>query len=147
MITKIKNNRKKYVEKIVSSLDEFSYRKARYSLNFSLAVGLVNEEISLENFIDLKRKTDDYIHLENNLYCIVLDGADYDAAIKATSNLQTQFQSNYFDKKLFIAVISSDECDNDKTMVNQLFDILEYSVSHKMDGMVIDKYQMLRHNH
>jgi hypothetical protein len=123
------------------------YRNKRYNLDFSLAIGLSYDQINLEKFIDSKRKTDNFIHLEDYLYCMVLDGASYESAIKATSNLQTQFQTQYFNKKLYIAVVASSEFDNENIMVNSLFDILEYSISHNMDNMVIDKSQMLLDKH
>ena len=108
---------------------------------------MTDDNMNLEGFVDSKRKTDNFIHLENHLYCVVLDGADYDASIKATSNLQTQFQTKYFDKKLYVAVVTAKEYDSDTVMVNSLFNILEYSVSNNMDNMLIDKFQVLLDKH
>ena len=142
MIKLLRKKRKIYLDKIISNLDEYLYRSKRYNFEFSLALGLADEKMNLENFSEMKRKTDAYIHLEDNLYCIVLDGTSADTAIKATSNLQTMFQRKYFNVQLFISVVSSSEYNNEYVMVNSLFDIMEYSINNNMDNLVMDKGQI-----
>ena len=142
MIKLLREKRKTYLNKIIAQLDPFLYRSLRYNFEFSLALGIADERINLENFVHAKRKTDAYIHLEDNLYCMVLDGTNADSAIKATSNLQTMFQRKYFNVKLFISVVSSIEYNNENVMVNSLFDIIEYSINHNMDNQVMDRGQI-----
>jgi len=148
MINVVKNNRQKYLQEIISHLDDYSYRSKRYNIEFSLAIGLCNESIDLTTFINFKRKTDTFITLETNLCCIVLDCTAADSAIKTASNLLSVFQSKYFNKELFTAVVTSkDYDDNNNRMINDLFDILDYSVSNNMDNLVLDQSQMLEQNH
>ena len=142
MIKLLREKRKIYLDKIIAELDQYLYRCKRYNFEFSLALGLSDERVNLENFTHKKRKTDAFIHLEDNLYCIVLDGTNSDSAIKATSNLQTLFQRTYFDVKLYVSVVTSTEYNSEYVMVNSLFDILEYSINHNMDNQVMDKDQI-----
>jgi len=142
MIKLLREKRKIYLDKIISNLNEYSYRSKRYNFEFSLALGLADEKINLEKFAEMKRMTDTYIHLENNLYCIILDGTSADTAIKATSNLQTMFQRQYFNVKLFISVVSSSEYNSEYVMVNSLFDIIEYAINNNMDNQVMDRGQI-----
>lgn len=142
MKNQIKENRKMYHEAIINRLSHFSYRKKRYKLNFSIAIGLCDEQINLSEFIEIKRKTDDFIVLQNNLCCIIFDGADSDSAIKAAANMQTDFQYKYFNKKIFVSVVAAEDYDDDIAMVNSLFDILDYAISNDLDNIVIDKNQM-----
>ncbi len=147
MREQIKIDRKKYYKEILDNLDEYAYRDKRYHINFSLAIGLSDETIDLSEFKNSKRKTDKFISLEKNLYCIVLDCTNDNSEIKATLNLQHEFQEKHFGKKLFIGVVCSKDYDNENNMINSLFDILEYSIDNNMNGIVVDKSQMLTQNH
>lgn len=143
MIKLIRNKRKQYHKTIMDQLEHYSYRHERYNFNFSLAIGLSVDELDLRAFETFKRKTDEFVILEEFLCALVLDGSDVDTAIKATSNVQTQFQTNYFNKKLYVVVASAHDYDNKKSMVNALFDMLEYAIKHEMDSVILDKSQLL----
>ncbi len=147
MIHLIRDNRKVYCTAIMKRLEDYNYRHERYNFNFSLAIGLSSDGIDLRGFDSFKRQTDEFIILEEHLCCVVLDGSDTEDAIKATSNIQTQFETNYFNKKLFVVVTSSHDYDNKVSMLNSLFDILEYAITHDMDSMILDKSQMILHDH
>lgn len=145
MINLIKNNRRNYHQKIIDKLGDYAYRMKRYDLDFSVAIGFSEDEVNLAEFISIKRRTDEFIVLEDNLCCIILDGADSNSAIKAASNLQTEFQHRHFNTKLFVSVVTAKDYDNDAVMINSLFDILEYSILNNMDNMVIDNHQIISH--
>ena len=56
--------------------------------------------------------------------------------------MQTEFQYKYFNEKLFISVVAAEDYNNDRVMINSLFDILEYAISNNIDNIVIDKDQL-----
>lgn len=120
-----KDKRNEYFEKIMDSLEEYSYRQKRYNVNFAVALVQHDMEISLEDFIQIKRKTDRYIRLENNLCCIIFDCVDIDSSQKAMKNIKAQLEGSSIDKEIFVRYISSVECENASKIVNSLFDMLE----------------------
>ncbi len=146
MIDFIQNNRSKYHEIIIDALVDYSYRMKRYDLNYSVAVGYSEPGANLAEFIKMKRQTDTFIVLEDNLCCIIFDGANSDSAIKAASNMQTSFQHKYFNIKLFVSIVTGQDYYNDTVMVHSLFDVLEYSLLNNMDNIVMDSHQLLKHN-
>lgn len=123
-----KNNRQKYLEDIISNLEEYAYRSKRYHVNFAIALGFCNREVNLSDFIGIKRKTDKYISLEKNLCCVVFDCIDSQTSIRAAENLQSQLQSNCLERELFLGVVTSLEYESPAKMANFLFDMLEKSL-------------------
>lgn len=136
------DNRQKYSRVIMDSLDDYSYRSKRYHIDFSLAIGLCNVNVDFNDLISKKRKTDKLIMLEENLCCVVLDCAPADCAVKATSNLQNGFKIKYSNNELYTGVVTSRDYDSDKNMVESLFDVLDYSITHDMKGLIADKNHM-----
>lgn len=144
MLFKIRENRQKYHNIISKAIEDNLYRKERYNLEFSLAVAVCDEDISLHGFEKFTRRTDKFIVLEDYMSCVMLEGVTANSAIKATSNLQTIFQSRYFSKELFIGMVSSSDYDYDETgynMVKSLLDILEHSLSNNLNHEIVDYYQ------
>lgn len=139
MISTLKNNRQSYFETIASSLEEYSYRNKRYHVDFAIALGLCKENVNFGEFIKSQRKTDELILLEDNLCCAIFDSAPTKSAIKATSNMLTKFKNKNSDKQLYTGVVSSKDYESDKTMLNSLFDILEYSINNNMPDVIMDK--------
>lgn len=145
MINITKNNREKYHKEIMKKLSDYSYRSKRYHIDFSITIGFSDKNVDFDELINKNRKTDTLIPLEENLCCVVLDCAPTESAIKATSNMQKGFKKLHSDKKLFTGVVTSKDYDNDKLMVNSLFDVLEYSVANNMNGLIADVHNM-RHS-
>jgi len=143
MIELLKTNRRKYLSVINEKIQDFSYRSERYNQKFSIAIGLCNEDVSLSSFSSYTRQTDEFIILEDNLCCIVLDCAPQGSGIKAATNMLSGFQHNYFGKTLYSSVVCSSEHSSSTQMVHQLFDVLEYSIANNMDNMVVDPEQMM----
>jgi len=131
-----------YYDAIMKSLDEYSYRNKRYNIEFAIAIGLCNVNVDFKDFIKNKRKTDTLIPLEENMCCLVLDCAPAESAVKATSNMQVSFHDKYSERQLFTGVVSSKDYDSDQTMVDSLFDILEYSIANNMEGLIADVHNM-----
>jgi hypothetical protein len=55
MISALKNNRQNYLENIVDSLKNYSYRSKRYQVNFAVAIGLCTESVDFSEFIENKK--------------------------------------------------------------------------------------------
>jgi len=125
MLAEIKESRSDYVKKIISTLDEYSYRNKRYHINFALAVIYCKKDIVLDEIIDVKRKTDRYIPLDKSLSCVVFDCIDSESSKKAASNLQKQVRQSCLDDELYTEIITSMEYESASKMTNYLFDTLE----------------------
>lgn len=125
MLAEIKESRSDYIKKIISTLDEYSYRNKRYHINFALAVIYCKKDIVLDEIIDVKRKTDRYIPLDKSLSCVVFDCIDSESSKKAASNLQKQVRQNCLDDELYTEIITSMEYESASKMTNYLFDTLE----------------------
>lgn len=145
MLKIIKEHRKQYHKKILNNLDDYIYRKERYNLDFSIAIGICDTTVDMSGFNKYIRKTDCFIVLENYLCIVIFDGISIDNAIKAASNLQTKFQSENFGKQLFVGVADPNDYHNDDygfKMVHSLFDILEHAISHNNEHEVVDYAQL-----
>ncbi len=143
MLQQIQKNRANYLEIIQDRIEAFLYRSERYDLNFSLAIGYCSNDVDLSGFGQYIRSTDEFIILEKNICCIVLDCAPAGSGVKAATNMLSNFQHNYFGKTLYSSVVCSEDHNNSTQLINQLFDVLSYSISHNMDNMVVDPQQML----
>ncbi|MCK4874421.1 MAG: hypothetical protein KAR81_00940 [Sulfurimonas sp.] len=142
MLNLVRNNRQNYLETIISSLNDYSYRNKRYQIDFAIAIGLCKDTVDFSEFIENKRKTDKLILLEDNLCCAIFDCAPAKSAAIATSHMLSEFQNKNSDKQIYVGVVNSRDYDNDKIMLNSLFDILEYSVDNDMCGVVTNREQI-----
>ncbi|MCF6341144.1 MAG: hypothetical protein L3J10_10425 [Sulfurimonas sp.] len=143
MLTSIHKNRHEYDQIIITNLEEFIYRMNRYNIEYAVSLSLCDKDFDLSKIRSHKRKTDKLIILENNLICIALDAVNTETAIKATSNLQTDFQTQCFGHKLYTCVVNSCDHESEFELINYLFYILEYAISNNMDGLIIDQTQIV----
>lgn len=120
-----KENRQKYFNEIVSNLDEYSYRNKRYNINFAIALGFCTKDVNLGDLVDVKRRTDKYIPLENNLCCVVFDCIDSESSLKAAQNLKAEVEKSCLNEDFFMRVATSVEHESTLKMANSLFDNLE----------------------
>ncbi len=121
-----KERRQKYSNEVIHTLEEYSYRYKRYHINFALALCYCSkEEAVLSELVDIKRKTDRFILLENNLCCVIFDCIDHKTSKKAAQNLEAQIQEHCTNKDYFMRAVSSLECESASKMCNGLFDTLE----------------------
>lgn len=125
MLVEVKKSRQNYVQEIINNLDEYSYRNKRYHINFALALIYCTKNISLNEIIDVKRRTDKYISLDKNLSCVVFDCIDSESSQRAALNLQKQVEESCLSEDLFMEVITSIEYESAPKMTNYLFDTLE----------------------
>jgi len=141
------SERKKHQKIIAEYISDFTYRSNRYNEDYSIAVMLCDADINLGHFLHHIRQTDKFIVLEKNLCCVVLDSSPPDVGIKAASNIQTEFQDKNFGKRLFTAVATFKDYDDEYKMINSLFDILEYAISYEIDNIVVDQNLMQAQGH
>ncbi len=121
-----KKRRQKYSNEVIHALEEYSYRYKRYHINFALALCYCSkEEAVLSELVDIKRKTDRFILLENNLCCVIFDCIDHKTSKKAAQNLEAQIQEHCTNEDYFMRAVSSLECESASKMINSLFDTLE----------------------
>lgn len=120
-----KKNRQKYFNEIVSNLDEYSYRNKRYNINYAIALGFCTKDVNLSDLVDVKRRTDKYIPLEDNLCCVVFDCIDSESSLKAAQNLKTEIEKSCLNEDFFMRVATSIEHESALKMTNSLFDNLE----------------------
>lgn len=119
------DNHKKYLNEIICNLEEYSYRSKRYYINFAVVLVFCPKDINLSDLVDIRRKTDKYIALENNLCCVVFDCIDSESSIKATQNLEAQLNKNCLNEDYFLCAATSIEHESTLKMVNSLFEMLE----------------------
>ena len=131
-------NKEKYYDIIVKAVDDFSYRRKRYAINYSVVIGYCPAKIDMSDFIYSKRQTDIVIKLEDNLYCVVFDATPMKYAIQAIANLKVRFKKEHRHELIYLSAINTKDYFNEDEMINGLFEILEYSVVNDMDGLVTD---------
>ncbi len=144
MIDTIKENRRKYLNIIVNRIDDYFYKRKRYSQHFSLAIALSDPDVDISAFNEHNRQTDMFIVLEKNLCCEVFDGTTAESGIKAAGILLTDFESRFYTKRIFTGIVFSNDYNTSSQMVNRLFDILEYAYANKMENVVVDDTLMIK---
>ncbi|MDQ1263946.1 MAG: hypothetical protein QG559_947 [Campylobacterota bacterium] len=120
-----------YYKNIKPVVADYAYRGKRYHIDFALAIGFCDKNINLCDFIQIKRKTDKVIPLENNLCCIIFDCVDAKRVESATQNLKKQMNTKCNTEEFFIEVVTFSEYENDLKMFNYLFDDLEHFLLNK----------------
>ena len=83
-------------EKLSQGIKDFAYRYKRYEINYSIAIGHSPENVDFSQISEYIRETDRFIILDHNTCVVVLDGSDDIRGIKATNNLLTHFQVEFF---------------------------------------------------
>jgi len=121
-----KERRQRYCNEVIHALEEYSYRYKRYHINFALALCYCSKDGALlSDLVDIKRKTDRLILLDDNLCCVVFDCIDDETSKKAAQNLEAQIQGHCTNGDYFMRVLSSIECESALKMCDSLFDALE----------------------
>lgn len=144
-LEKLRDKRRVYHKNIRESLEHYAYRGDRYNIDFSVAIGLSDEDIDLTPFGSYTRKTDAFLILEKNICCVVLDCTPPGGGMKAAENMLVGFQQRFFSRSLYSSVVWYHEYRDVSKMVHHLFDVLEYSLSNNMDNMVVDPTQIIEY--
>ena len=138
LVKHIRNNLDTYENALVMSLASFVYKKDRYGIDYSIAVGATLTEIDMTPFEKGIRMTDKFIYLDKSVCAIVFDFNDSEQGIKAASKMLTKFEMQFFSNKIFLGIINSEDETDVEQQVKKLFETLCYGVINGMSNMPLD---------
>ena len=138
LIKHIRSNLDTYENELVTALESFSYKKERYGIDYSIAVGATLVDIDMKPFEKSIRKTDKFIYLDSSVCAIVFDFNDSEQGIKAASKMLTKFEMQFFSNKIFLGIINSEDETNVEQQVKKLFETLCYGITSGMSNMPLD---------
>ncbi|MDD5716462.1 MAG: hypothetical protein PHW64_01550 [Sulfuricurvum sp.] len=146
MVNLFNEHRKMFQEELVEKIAVFDYRYSRYHINYSVAIGYVSEAADLSNVANYLRKSDGFIKLNEHLYAIFLDSTDDEKGIKTSNNILSAIQAQFFSNHLYMAVVTASNYTDSFQMVHDLFDLVEYAITHNMNNIVVDSSLPVNHN-
>ena len=138
LLDDLKENRKKYEQVVLESIKEYIYQNERYGINFTLALGATYSEIDMKGFASLIRESDKFIELDKHISCIVFPFTESADGVKATSNLLSKFESEFFSEKVYLSIVNAKDCETPGHQIQKLFDILKFSIKNGMENMPLD---------
>ncbi len=113
-----------YKNEILGDLEEFSYRKKRYDVDFTIALFISSDKIDFDFIKESIRDTDKVIVLEHNFIAVVFDFATEESGLKATENLLTLLEPRLFSDEIYISVVNSHDRLDDDEHVRKALDLL-----------------------
>lgn len=138
LLTDIRNNRKKYQKLILDSIENEVYECERYKINISIAIGVTNSSAHIKELAMTVRETDKFIILGEHICCIIFPFTNMEQGIKAASNLLSKFEMGNFSEKIYMGVVTIEDCDRPEMQVVKLFDILEYAIENGINNIPLD---------
>lgn len=119
-------NIEKYYDTIKEVVSDYVYRGKRYNVDFALSLGFCNKkDVVMSDCIEIKRKTDRLIHLEENLCCMLFDCVDKERVKTAVLGIKNQIEQICNAEKIFVEVVTFSEYENDYKMLNALLEKLD----------------------
>lgn len=134
----LKNERKEFQRKLLEAIEEYEYHFERYEVSYSVSIAYLPETLDIANICSRIRKSDRYIRLADNLHAVIFDFTDDVEGLKAANKLLTYFQVEHFGKSLYAAIVTSSHEKTPAELVTELFDLLQYAISHNMDNHIMD---------
>lgn len=131
-------------EKLTQGIKDFGYRFKRYGINYSIAIGHSPENIDLSQMSHYIRESDRFIILDRNTCAVILDCANDECGIKATNNLLTHFQGEFFSTPLYTAIVTASNYDTSALMTYELFYLLNYAIERNMNNILLDCSQVVQ---
>ena len=119
LIEQILENYNSYKNTILRNIEEYSYRKIRYSVDFTVALFIVEKELDSDFINEKVRDTDRVLKLDQNIVGIVFDFADEEAGFRATENILSKMEAS-----LFVSVVNSSGMVDDDEQIRKAFDTL-----------------------
>ena len=138
LLTDIRNNRRKYQKLILDSIENEVYACERYKINISIAIGETDSSTHIEELAMTLRETDKFIILDEHTFCVVFPFTNIEQGIKAASNLLGKFEMGNFSEKIYMGVVTIEDCDRPEVQVVKLFDILEYAIENGINNIPLD---------
>ncbi len=128
LIKQIEENFTDYKRKILDNIQEYSYRKRRYGVDFTITLYISSKKIDLDIVKNYIRDTDKLIQLASNVIAVVFDFADEERGLKASENLLSLLEPRLFDEEIFISIVNSHDNFDEKEQVRHLLDLLIESI-------------------
>ncbi len=113
-----------YKNSIVTAVEDFSYRKKRYGVDFTVALFISDAAIDDAFVQECVRDTDKVIKLNENFVAVVFDFATVETGLKAAENLMTALEPKLFDNELYVSVVNSENTLDDDEHIRKALDIL-----------------------
>lgn len=129
---------------LLKEIREFSYRHQRYQIDYSLSIGYSPEPVELNSLSAFIRESDHFIELKPNICAVILDCANDDNGVKAANNLLSRFQGNFFSTPLYASIVTARDFETPLLMVNDLFYLLDYAITHNMNNMLMDSSRVMQ---
>lgn len=127
MVDTYTQNIEKYYAVIREIASDYVYRAKRYHVNFALAVGFcAKKDIVMSECIEIKRKTDRLIHLEENLCCMLFDCIDEERIDNPINNIKQQIEQKCDGEATFMDIVTFNAYENDYKMINALLEELDH---------------------
>ena len=138
LLEELRLNRKEYEKKVLESIKDNIYQNERYDVNFTLAIGATCKPMHMEDFAELIRESDRFIVLSDRICCVIFPFTDSAQGVKATSNLLSKFEMQFFSEKIYLGIVNARDCETPEHQVQKLFDILKFSISNGMENVPLD---------
>ena len=124
LIEQILENYNCYKNTILRNIEDYSYRKVRYSVDFTVALFMSERDLNADYIREKIRDTDSVLKLDHNLVAVVFDFATEDAGFKAAENLLSKIEPSLFGADIFISVSNSHGMIDDDEQIRKAFDTL-----------------------
>ena len=135
LIEQVLENYNSYKNTILRNIEDFSYRKVRYYVDFTVALYISQKELD-SNFIKEQiRDTDRILMLDKNLVVVIFDFAKEEAGFKAAENLLSKIEPALFGAELFISVANSHGMIDDDEQIRKAFDTLINEIRNHFDDV------------
>lgn len=138
LIKHIRENLASYETKVLQAIEPYNYEKERYDIDFAIAVGATLDDVDMASFSQAIRLTDTFVVLDKNVSGVVFAFNNTENGIKAASNLLNKFEQQFFSKKIYLGIISSEDETTPEQQVKKLFETLCYGVEEGMSNIPLD---------
>ena len=136
----IKHNKEELIQTLLKEISEYEYRNSRYNVKFSLvAIYCENGcEIDFDTFKKTLRQTDKIIKINENIYCVVLDGISAEFCDKAAENINYNLLRLNVKNAYFMSAADSETYNPKYTnMIKSLLRRLEYAIENNLINIVV----------
>lgn len=109
-------------KELIELLNTSFYNQERYAYHFNIFVLQYNNKNSLSGIIKNIRKTDNIVHIDDNLLVVEYPFIDFDDALTATEKLIAKIMNIYPDEYIKHLVVSSKDHKNSTFFIKYLLD-------------------------
>jgi len=135
LIEQVLENYNSYKNTILRNIEDFSYRKVRYYVDFTVALYISQKELDSDFIKEQIRDTDRILMLDKNLVVVIFDFAKEEAGFKAAENLLSKIEPALFGAELFISVANSHGMIDDDEQIRKAFDTLINEIRNHFDDV------------